>query len=537
MRICCCAANGKGPAIEEQSHENPCDADASAQERPARAPCARVTAAVVLAALAAYLLLLSRGPITMARGSVFDDAYVLMASEHFDRDGFLRCRLLPVVQPGKLTDPPFYYTHQPPGPYIIAGIARRLGAQSVQDLRILPVILTLASAALFYFAMERVFGGAIALCGFFFLSTTTALFYWADALDSYAYDSFLVFAAVACWIMTLTSEGKARRRYAILTWLAAFAEALCSFLYVPFIQLFIWASAFAFRGIARKRRLLVFLAAPALAFLLHFVQNASALGVPDAIEDFRGAFLQRTLEVETSDNYLDLGKYPARLVRRFRHWYVHPAIFLAAWVAAGFALGKVAGEKSRRNFFRMSLVFAASGAVWWIVFAEHTWIHHVTIRQMLPLFALVAGAAFFCCIKLLGSRRFHVALRVLAGILCALALAWQGRRVVSYTRGQMSARDFAGELAPVKAQLPPNAVVVTDHGNHPMIAFLLDRPVLAPAQIERIDALYPDRPLAVLRYDPGKRQAPLAQGSLEEQLLGENSLVFLHGDYLLFTPR
>ena len=499
--------------------------------------CARVAVGVVLAALAAYLLWLSRGPVTMARGSVFDDAYVLLASEHFDRDGFLRCRLLPVVQPGELTDPPFYYTHQPPGPYIIAGIARKLGARSVQDLRILPVVLTLAAAALFYLAMESVFGSIFALGGFIFLSTTTALLYWADALDSYAYDLFFVFAAVACWIMTLRSQGKARRRYAVLTWLAAFAEALCSFLYAPFIQVFIWGSAFAFGGIARKRRLLLLLAAPVLAFSLHFVQNAVTLGTSETIEDFRGAFLQRTLEVETSDNYLDVGKYPARLVRRFRHWYVHPAVFLAAWAASAFALGKVAGRKSRRDFVRLSLVLAAAGGVWWIIFAEHTWIHHVTIRQMLPLFALVAGAGAFCCIRILTGPRFPAAWRVMAGVLCVLALAWQGRRVVSYTRGQIHADDFAHALAPVDAQLPGNAVVVTNHGNHPMIAYLLDRPVFSLAQIEWIEKLYPNRPPAVLRYDPGRRQAPFAPDSLERRLLGENARAFSYGDFLLFMPR
>jgi len=525
----------EGPEIEEQSHEHP--PDKAAPRRQARPAPTRLIAGVVVAALAVYLLWLSRGPVTMARGSVFDDAYVLLGSEHFDRDGFLRCRLLPVVQPGELTDPPFYYTHQPPGPYIVGGIARKLGARSVQGFRILPVILTLASAALFYLALERVFGGTLALAGFVFFSTTTAFLYWADALDSYAYDSFLVLAVIACWMMTLTSKGRAQRRYAVLTWLATFAEALCSFLYVPFIQLFIWASAFAFGGIARKRRLLVFLAAPVLAFSLHFVQNAAALGAREAIEDLRGAFLQRTLEVETSDNYLDVAKYPARLVQRFRHWYVHPAIFLVAWVAAGVALGRIDGEERRRGFLRMSLIFAASGAVWWILFAEHTWIHHVTIRQMLPLFALVAGTLFVCGIRILGERRFHIALRALAGIFCVVALAWQGRRVVNYTRGQVNARDFAAELAPIKAELSEDTVVVTDHGNHPMIAYLLDRPVFSPAQIEGIDALYANRPVAVLRYDPEERYAPFAPGSLEERLLSGDAQRFSHGDYHLFTPQ
>ena len=506
---------------------------------PVRAVPYRLVAAALLALLGPYLLWLAQGPVTMARGDVFGDAYVMMAAQHFHEDGFLRCRLLPIIQPGELTVPPFYYTHQPPGPYITAGVVRALGVRSVPAFRVIPIILTVASLAFFYAAVETLVGSPLALLSALYLATTPALLYWADALDSYSYDEFFRFAAVFFWIKALSSDACSRRRFFVLTWLAAFAEALCSFAYILFIQVFIFAGAFLFRASVRKRYLLLFLLAPALAIGLHFAQNMIALGPADAFTDFRDAFLLRTLESGTADSYLSLRDYPLRLWNRVEHWFMSPVQALGFCLLAVLTLGRGVSAVLAQRFIRLLLLFAVAGSCWWIVFPEHSWIHHVTIRQFLPFFALLVGGVALGMIRLL-RQGSPAGLRILGAALLGLLLVWQGHRVRNYTIGQRNGVDLAAAVTPVAAELPDNAVVFTNFGNHPTLAWLLDRPVFraadAPTMRSRLSELYPSSRVVVLDYLPAP---PSGDGSLlspSVELGPDSVLVRRFGDFVLFMP-
>ena len=510
-------------------------------EAAGRAPTAcRIVVTVALAALLVTLLWLAQGPVTMARGSVFDDAYVLLAADHFAEDGFLRCAFLPVVQPGPLADPPDWYTHQPPGPYIVAGVERKLGVASVQGLRTLPVVLTVLSLAFLYALTERLFGGPLALAATLFAATTPALLYWADALDSYSYDAFFLAATMFCWIRAVTSEGRTQRRFAVLAWLGAFGQSLFSFMFIPFTQVFIWGSAFALGWRGRKRRLLLFLAAPVVGVGLHFAQNAVALGgAGAAFDDFRGAFLQRTVEADTADRYLRLAEYPLRLVDRVEHWYLHPVALLALFLLAARLLAESDGREAARRFVRMSLVLAVAGSVWWIVFAEHSWIHHVTIRQYLPLVAWVLGGALVGLVRLARRKDALAGVRAAAALLVVLVVGWQAARFVTYAAAQREAGDFAAPLAPVKAMLPSDAVVLTNHGNHPMLAYLLDRRVERSHELlaDALDAIEcdPDRDVCILQYAPGG--ANVSDEALRWQAIaGDDARTHDLGEYILYTP-
>lgn len=517
----------------------PTAVDAPAARR-SNAAAAHALAAVVLVVMAGYFLWLSRGPVTTARGNVYSDAYVLMSGKHFHEDGFVRCRYLPVVQPGELTNPPYWHLHQPPGVYILGGFERSFGIQTIQAYRVLPVILTVLACALFYVFAYRVFGRGVAVPALFFLATTPALLYWADALGSYAFDHFFRFAAMAAWTYAITTPsrtGRRFRRFAGLAWVATFAEASCSMRYAAFLQVFFWGSAYALGWRGRRRLILFMLSAPAVAFFLHGVQNAIAIGLAPSLEDWRDAFLLRSFEIGATHGYLDLGEYPSRMLERIKHWYMSMPQLLAFWVLAALGLRRYSGERLCKQFIIMTLALWGAGAVWWILFPQHTWIHHDTIQQLLPVFALVVGAASYYCYKLTARADNHPALRVIAGTFLAFLLLWQGHRVVVYTQEQLGASDFAEELAPLKAALPKDAVLVTNHGNHPMLAYLFGRPVFPQAEIGKIDTFYPDHPVSVLRYDPDRRRAPFAQGSLEARVLSpDNAAVFKHGDFLLFTP-
>jgi len=506
---------------------------------PVRAVPYRLIAAALLALLGLYLLWLAQGPVTMARGDVFGDAYVMMAAEHFQENGFLRCRLLPIIQPGELTVPPFYYTHQPPLPYIVAGVARALGMRAVSSFRVIPIVLTVASLAFFYAAVETLLGPPLALLSLFYFATTPALLYWADALDSYSYDEFFRLAAIFFWIKTLSSDARTRRRFFVLTWLAAFAEALCSFAYILFIQVFIFAGAFLFRASVNKRYLLLFLLAPALAFGLHFAQNVIALGPTDAFNDFHDAFLLRTLERGTTDSYLNLGDYPLRLWNRVEHWFMNPVQALGFCVLAVLVLTRCVSADLAQRFTRLLLLFVVAASCWWIVFPGHSWIHHITIRQFLPFFALLVGGVALGTIRLL-RRDVPAGLRILAAALLGLLLVWQVYRVRNYTIAQRNGVDLAAAVAPIAAELPDNAVVFTNFGNHPTLAWLLDRPVFraadAPTMRSRLSELYPSSPIVVLDYLPVPPSGGASALSPSVEMDPDSVLVRRFGDFLLFAP-
>jgi len=514
-------------------------AEAPAAKRSGAAVAHAITA-VVLVVVGGYFLWLSRGPITTARGDISSDAHVLMSSRHFHEDGFARCRFLPVVQPGELTDPPYWHLHQPPGVHILGGFARSFGVRTVQAFRVLPVMLTVLGCALFYAFAYRTLGRGVAVCALFFLATTPALLYWADALGSYAFDHFFRFAAMAAWIYAITTPSKTGRRFrklAGLAWAATFAEAACSMRYAAFLQVFFWGSAYALEWRGKRRLILFMLSAPAAAFFLHAVQNATAIGFAASIEDWRRVLLLRSFEIGATDGTLDLAEYPTRMLERIEHWYMSVPQLLAFWVLGALGLRRFSGQRLCKQFIIMTIVLWAAGAIWWIVFPQQTWSHHDTIQQALPVFALIVGAAFYYCYKLATRPYNHPALRVIAGAFLAFLLMWQGHRVALYTQDQQDASDFAEELTSVKAALPEEAVVVTNHGNHPMLAYLIDRPVFFQGEIDRIDTFYPGRPLAVLRYDPDSRQAPFALRSLEARILPDGAAVSRHADFLLFAPE
>ncbi|MFH0964754.1 MAG: hypothetical protein V2A58_12190 [Planctomycetota bacterium] len=494
----------------------------------------RALVVLVLAALSLYLLWLAQGPVTTARGDVFGDAYVMMAAKHFEKDGFFRCRFLPVVQPGELTHPPFYYTHQPPGPYIVAGIERVLGVREVVSFRVLPVVLTVLSAAFFYALLESLFDPLLALLSVVALACAPALLYWADALDSYSYDEFFRAAAMFFWIEAVVSVGRRRRRLTALAWVAAFAEALFSFAYILYIQVFVWLTALILRSRVNVRTRLAFLLAPVLAFALHFAQNAVAVGGAEAYRDFRSAFLNRTLELETGVPSLNLYTYPLELAARIEHWHMNPIQALALWVLVLFAVARFIGIDPAKRLSRMLAALAVAGSVWWIVFPGHSAIHHVTTRQFLPFFALLTGSALYACVLCTFRKGGFPALRILAAALFVLTFVWQGHRLRAYTEAQENPPDLAAELLPIKGRLPADAIVLTNYGNHPTLAWLLDTPTFPLADLDALPSSLASRTVRVLEYAPQRLPDSLSPDRWAA-IIGQAS-AYPVGDFVLFSP-
>ena len=510
--------------------------------------CARSVALAILVALAFYLLTLARGPVTAARGSVAGDARVLTAAKHFDEDGFRRCRFLPIVDPGQLTDPLRITINQPLGPYVVAGIVRRMSARQIRTFRIVPAMLTVLALGFLYLAIERVSGLGVSLFALVFAATTPALLSWADTLDSSGYDPFFLYAALVCWTWSLASKGRARTPFAVLAWIAAFGGALFSYYSILFIQVFIWGGALAVGSKAHKRGLVLFLAAPALALAIQLGLAASAIGVEATLAHFKAVLLQQTPKIAPPAAPASVAAYPLRLAGRIERWYMNPLQGLLFWALAISVLWKLRGAKKARTFLRVSVTLAVGAAAWWIVFPKHTWIHEATIRQLIPLFAMITGAGVFLFMKLSFSEETFPAVRVFAAILCVVVMFWQGNRLLGYTTEQLSARDFSQGLGTLKLALPEDAVVFTDHPDHLMLAHLLDRPVLStkglPAALDDARSRWPGRETMLLLHVPdtgaaASRSAPtmamfFEPNSPEMDVVGPHAPGDRLGSFVLF---
>lgn len=534
--------------IQEHRHEYQYGKETFPSPRFARLQCARFVAGVILVALALYLLALARGPVTTARGSIEGDARVLTAAKHFDEDGFRRCGFLPVVDPGQLTDPPRITINQPLGPYIVAGLVRRMGARRIQTFRIVPAMLTVLALALLYLAIERVLGLGVSLFALFFAATTPALLAWADMLDSSGYDPFFLYLTLACWTWSLASKGKASLPLAILTWLAAFGGALFSYYSILFVQVFIWSGALAVGSKAHKRGLVLFLAAPALALAIQLGLAAAAIGPEATMARFEAVLLQRTPEVAPSVMLEPPAAYPLRLAGRIERWYMNPLQGLLFWALAISLLWKLRGVEKARTFLRISVILAAGAAAWWIVFPKHTWVHEATIRQLIPFFAMITGAGVFLFMKLSFSEDTFPAVRVFAAILCVVVMSWQGHRLLSYSAKQFSARDSSQGMVMLKLALPEDAVLFTDSPHPLMLAHLLDRPVLStrglPGVLDDARSRWPGQEMMLLVHAPltGFDRSPASltmeiffgSDSPETEIVGADAAGERLGSYVLF---
>jgi hypothetical protein len=130
--------------------------------------------------------------------------------------------------------------------------------------------------------------------------------------------------------------------------------------------------------------------APLGGVALHLFQNFLALG-PAAITDLADAFLTRTQGL-ASENSFGIMNYVKVLVLRIFRWYGLLPVALVSWLCLYPFMDKATKNSKDTQYIKALLLFFVSGAAWFTVFMQHSFVHYHALRQWLPFYGI--GASF-----------------------------------------------------------------------------------------------------------------------------------------------
>ena len=144
-------------------------------------------AAIVIALLAFGMLCLLGGKPVTWPGDSFSDMHVLMSGENFAEHGFWRLRFMPIHYTGGMGELPRYYLHYPSLPYVMNGLLRVAGIESLRAMRAFSSLIMVIGLYCMYRAFVRVVGPLAAVCGLAFMGTSSYLVIFGMSLHTHAY--------------------------------------------------------------------------------------------------------------------------------------------------------------------------------------------------------------------------------------------------------------------------------------------------------------------------------------------------------------
>jgi hypothetical protein len=321
----------------------------------------------------------------------FTDLLTLIASDNFLDHGFVKLRFLPVFDPQPSPENITFYTHYPPLPVIFTTLLMKIGIRSLPLLRLFP-ILAGGLSLVFWFKLARLIADERAAYFSGLYIVTSSLFTkWLPSLFCYSYDFLLVSIALYAFVSgCLSSSSRRQKGYLAACWVCTFIQSLVSFEFILFLQIFYFGYFWLFRPKLPRSFLFASPLAPLAGLGLHLFQNFLAIG-PAAITDFADAFRART-QGFASENSFGILKYLKVLVLRIFRWYGLLPIALVSWLCFYPFMDKTIKTSADTQCFKILLLLFVSGAAWFTVFMQHSFVHYHELRQWLPFYGI--GASF-----------------------------------------------------------------------------------------------------------------------------------------------
>lgn len=379
------------------------------------------------------------------------DAQNLNAALHFAREGFRTHYFLPYFHPGYLGQVVGtasylgYYTHYPPLFVIFNGVVATLFDENLFVLKSVSILVSMAALACWYLVASRLFARPVAFLSTLFVGTSVAFLEYVDSLTNMPGDEFLRAAAL---LLFLSADQPPRRaagkRTAVLaaTWIVVFLQSFNSFDYIIFLQVFFWGYYLLTRGphALPYARLLLLATAPAAGFLVHFAQNAAALGVGEAYRDLAGIFWHRTLDLRA----VSIFELPRLVWGYFRINFPHvssslqsgygfdvSALLLLAVVVLLLRPDHAASQRAGAlDVNRALLLLAVCSVTFWMFLMGRVFPYmHL---HALPIVGSLFGLTVICCWRLL--REPSAGIRRWAGIIGLVACLLPALDRLSYVR-------------------------------------------------------------------------------------------------------
>lgn len=344
---------------------------------------------------------------------IVGDAQVWLSAKHWDKEGWLKNKLLLVPQGyakvvyyfdepelrqhahginpdiSKLVSAHLRYTHYPSGYLIPYGFLMKIGFKDISWFRFLSIMFSITAVILMFILFCNLTIPSIAFFASLYYVLSRMFIGYADTISNQPIDDMFRFAFMLFIVFSTRAKTKSGMMlWVILAWVTEFLLSLSSFDSVFFV--YVWLIGWDFiegKGF-RWKMYLVFVLAPITAHSLQFLQNIWYLGFQDAVNDAIGTFTTRSMKEE---GYIT-GLYA---VFRDNIENVVPAMYL---LLLGFVLYMSCFyfKKNKGDGFPslllLSLLFV-SGLAFFIIFTNPADIMGMKYhgRQFLPFVSLLVG--------------------------------------------------------------------------------------------------------------------------------------------------
>ena len=423
-------------------------------------------------------------------GGTQSQTVVMTAARNFAEIGFVPLKLTPRIAVRKpdwgLAEN--LYTHNPPLPYYLGGVIWKLGGESLVYFRLVNIISTGLFLAGAYLLFAQLFNPILALLVVIVMASQKTLYVINSTAPEAISDMFAMWSLVLL-LLALQRDSKNARYLWSGSWILFFCCAYSVFDQIVSTQIIASAFILIYSKCDRWRRIILLATAPVVGQILHFLNNAWALGGFDkAYQDLAGAFLWRTLDIGRGTSYLEdiaggIQGYPLWLIGRVSETYIGSQAFLIVFALILFFSIVAFSSRERsdyRNYARIVLVFALAGVSWWLLFPQQSAIHFYSFvgrHWILTHSLLLGGGLYFMAREIRNyhqQKRSQIGLAILVVLLIGTVFFSNVKQTVKFI--QTAQRITWGQeltlLQDVSPMLPDAGLLLTSQQPIAQAAFL-----------------------------------------------------------------
>lgn len=429
-------------------------------------------------------------------GDSWEDAATLIPGNNFVKFGFINCRLLPIRHP-QIEDPldnpkSTFYTHSPPFHEIFHGLLRKiLRTDSIRIFKFISLIAASLVLLLWFFLLRKLFDNVFALLGLFFFTTNPLFISFSDSISRYLFMELYRLLAITCFINFL--KNKQKTNFVFLC-IVLFIQAAMNYEYVIFLYIFMFGYSYLFRKSLKKKEWLVLLCVPFFAILLHFLQNAWALGgFRIAYSDLLSTLFRRALGKGGSEigfSMLTIGSWfklcflrNMKIVNMFNFTWLAIPVIISLLLFHAHRLPKEFHNKLLK-ILSFWMLFFICGFSWWIIFVQHSFIHgYQTSLHMLLASVLLSASMFYLLIyfakeSYLGKNKI-IFMTIVIGTLIFFSMQNILKSDLPITKFNRASKllfiNYSKILSELGANMSKDEYIYTNYWNKQVMAYYSDR--------------------------------------------------------------
>ncbi len=290
------------------------------------------------------------------------------------------------------------YTHYPSLPDDLAGVyAKIFNTKSESVIRIIPVLISLAFAALIFYVLNLFYKDkALASISGCIILLSNYFIFWADNLHKHQYEELLKWLFVG--LIYIYYEGGKKQRM-LLFWMILIFIVNANISFEPIVYMAVVTVGFSIiydKTLFSKETILLGLAAVSGVFI-HLLQNYLYFGSVELVyKDMADVATLRAVgagnnveqnELKRSLTWFDFANIPNLIQMRLERVFLipGPAFFVFAYLA--FKKFK----KEHTKLYSILIVLLIASVSWLLLMTQHATVHCFTIRHFGIFYAVAIG--------------------------------------------------------------------------------------------------------------------------------------------------